>query len=91
LANPDHARVVALALARARTTANAAAGPQPLDLASDLAQARAALRQAEQARADLLVGRGTYLGTEAGQAIPDIVQAARAGLAKGASERASTD
>jgi hypothetical protein len=73
LANPDHARVVALA--RTRTTAQAAAGLQSVDFTSELAEARAALQEAKQARADLLSGRGAYLGTEAGQAVSDVARA----------------
>ena len=80
LATPGHARVVALALARSRATANATAQLQSVDLAPKLAEARAALHQAEQTRADLLAGRGAYLGTEAGQAVADLARA-EAGLA----------
>jgi hypothetical protein len=80
LANRDQARVVALALAGSRSTANATAQLQSLDLASELADARTALRQAEQARSDLRAGRGAYLGTGAGQAVFDLARA-QAGLA----------
>ena len=82
LATPGQARVVALALARSRATANATAQLQSVDLAAELAKARAALHQAEQTRADLLAGRGAYLGTEAGQAVADLARA-EAGLAAG--------
>jgi hypothetical protein len=44
-------------------------------LAPELAKARAALHQAEQARVDLLAGRGAYLGTDAGQAVSDLARA----------------
>jgi hypothetical protein len=80
LANPGQARVVALALAGSRVTAKATAQLQPVDLAPELAHARAALHQAEQARMDLLAGRGGFLGTELGQAVADLAQA-EAGLA----------
>jgi hypothetical protein len=80
LANPGQARVVALALARSRAAANATAQLQSVDLAAELAKARAALHHAEQARVDLLAGRGAYLGTEAGQAVADLARA-EAGLA----------
>jgi hypothetical protein len=80
LATPGQARVVALALAGSSATANATAQLHPLDLAAELAKARAALHQAEQARADLLAGRGAYLATEAGQAVADLARA-EAGLA----------
>ena len=75
LATPDHARVVALALAGSRAIANATAELQSLDLAPELAEARAAVHHAEQARADLLAGRGAYLGTDAGQAVSDLARA----------------
>ncbi len=80
LATPGHARVVVLALARTRTSAEAVRHLQAPDLGPGLAEARAALREAEQARADLLAGRGAYLGTKAGQAVLDLAQA-DAGLA----------
>ena len=72
LANPGNARVVALALARSRATANATAQLRALGSAAELAEARAALHHAEQARVDLLAGRGAYLGTEPGQAVADL-------------------
>ena len=80
MANPGQARVVALPLARSRVTDNATAQLQPVDLAPELSKARAALRHVEQARVDLLAGRGAYLGTEAGQAVSDLARA-EAGLA----------
>jgi hypothetical protein len=80
LANPGNARVVALALARSRATANATAQLRALGSAAELAEARAALHHAEQARVDLLAGRGAYLGTEPGQAVADLARA-EAGLA----------
>ena len=80
LATPGQARVVALALAGSSATANATAQLHPLDLAAELAKARAALHHAEQARVDLLAGRGAYLATEAGQAVADLARA-EAGLA----------
>jgi hypothetical protein len=79
LATPDHAPVVALALTRTRT-ANAVAHLQAPDFVSELAEARAALHQAEQARVDLLAGRGAYLGTDAGRAVSGLARA-EAGLA----------
>jgi hypothetical protein len=75
LATPDHARVVALALAGGRVIANATAQLQPLGLASELIEAKAVLHQAERARADLLAGQGVYLGTKAGQAVADVARA----------------
>jgi hypothetical protein len=75
LANPGHARVVALALAQARATAKAVGHLHAFDLTPELAEARAALHQAEQARADLLAGRGVYRGTDAGQALSDLARA----------------
>ncbi len=75
LANPAHARVVALALAQARATAKAVGHLQALDLAPELAEARVAVEQAEEARADLFAGRGAYLGTEAAQAVSDLARA----------------
>jgi hypothetical protein len=75
LAMPSHARVVALALARTRTTAEALGHLQAPDLGPGLAEARTALQEAEQARVDLLAGRGGYVGTEAGQAVADLVRA----------------
>jgi hypothetical protein len=75
LANSGQARVVALALARSGATANATAQLHSLDLAPELANARSALHQAEQARVDLLAGRGAYRGTEAGQAVADLARA----------------
>jgi hypothetical protein len=80
LATPDHARVVALALARTRATAESVGHLQAPDFGSELAEARAALKQAEQAQADLLSGRGVYLGTKAGQTPSDLVRA-EAGMA----------
>ncbi len=74
LATPEHARVVALALARTRATAKAA-GLQAPDFSSELSEVRTALHQAEQARADLLAGRGDYLGTKAGEAVSDVALA----------------
>jgi hypothetical protein len=80
LATPGQAGVVALALARSRVAANASAHLQRVDLATELAKARAALHHAEQARVDLLAGQGAYLGTEEGQAVADLARA-EAGLA----------
>ena len=80
LGNPGQARVVALALAGGRAIANATAQLQPVDLAAELAKARAALHHAKQVRADLLAGRGAYVGTEPGQAVADLARA-EAGLA----------
>ena len=80
LATPDHARAVALALARSRDHGQRHGTAAVSRLGSELAEARAALHEAEQARADLLAGRGAYLGTEAGQAVADLARA-EAGLA----------
>ena len=79
LATPGQARVVALALAGSRAVANATPQLQAVGV-PELAEARAALQRAEQARVDLLAGRGAYLGTEAGQAVADLARA-EAGLA----------
>jgi hypothetical protein len=80
LATPGHAQLVALALAGSRATANASAHLQLVGLETELAKARAALHHAEQARVDLLAGRGAYFGTEVGQAVADLARA-EAGLA----------
>ncbi len=90
LATPGQARVVALALARSRATANAIGTAAGLSTsAAELAKARAALHQAEQTRADLSTGRGAYLGTEAGQAVADLARA-EAGLAAARQARLRT-
>ena len=80
LATPGHAQLVALALAGSRATANASAHLQLVGLETELAKARAALHHAEQARVDLLAGRGAYFGTEVGQTVADLARA-EAGLA----------
>jgi hypothetical protein len=72
LPKADQARDVALALAEARISANTVARVEAPDFVRKLADAKATLRQAEQARADLVAGRGAYLGTEASQAVFDL-------------------
>jgi hypothetical protein len=74
LATPGQARVVALALAGSRAVANATPQLQAVGV-PELAEARAALQRAEQARVDLFAGRGAYLGTDAGQAVADLARA----------------
>jgi len=75
-------RITARALTHARMELNAKAvsGVAPSDLGPALTEAREALRRAEQARADLAAGGGSYLNTEAGKAAADLARA-RAGLA----------
>jgi conjugative relaxase-like TrwC/TraI family protein len=80
LATPGQARVVALVLAGSRAIANATPQLQAVRSAPGLSEARSALQRAEQARVDLLAGRGAYLGTDAGQAVADLARA-DAGLA----------
>jgi hypothetical protein len=60
LAMPDHARAVALALARTRTSAGSIGHLRAPDFSSELAEARAAVQEAEQARAEagLAAARG---------------------------------
>jgi hypothetical protein len=90
MATPDHARAVALALARTRTTTGSIAHLRAPDFSSDLARARAAVHEAEQARADLLAGRGNYVGTKAGQAVSDVARAeAGVAAARGEAEHGS--
>ena len=90
LATPDHARAVALALARTRTRAERIGHLRAPDFSSELAEARAAVHEAEQARADLLAGRGNYVGTRAGQAVSDVARAeAGVAAARGEAEHGS--
>jgi hypothetical protein len=70
-------RLAALVLAERMMTANAIASIRPADLAPALAEARATLRQAEHARADLKRGWGIYQHTEAGRAVADLAEAKR--------------
>jgi hypothetical protein len=67
----DKARVVAIALAKARDGADALAGLQPQGRGEELAAARAGLLSAEQQLSDLQAGTGAYRGTEAGRAASD--------------------
>jgi conjugative relaxase-like TrwC/TraI family protein len=75
LADEQKVRVAAIAHAQVKNTARAIAKIQPADLVPALADARAALEQAQQARADLDIGLGIYRHTDAGQAVGDLVQA----------------
>jgi conjugative relaxase-like TrwC/TraI family protein len=77
LAEEDRLRIAALALAETKLTANAIGRIQPADLAPAIAEERVALRQAEQARADLKSGWGLYQHTEAGRAVADLAEAKR--------------
>jgi hypothetical protein len=71
----DKARVVAIALAKARVSGDALAGLQPQGRGEGLAEARAGLLSAEQQLSDLQAGTGAYRGTEAGRAASDLVVA----------------
>jgi len=77
LAEEERSRIAALVLAETRITANAIDSIRPADLAPALAEARAALRQVEQAGADLKSGWGIYQHTEAGRAVSDLADAKR--------------
>lgn len=77
----NRATVVALAHARTALNAKAVGGVTSGDLGPALADAREALRQVEQARADLGTAGGIYQGTEVGNTVADLARA-RAGLAE---------
>lgn len=74
----DKARVVAIALAKARDSGNAVGGLRPQGRGEELAEARAGLLSAEQQLSDLQAGSGSYRGTEAGRAASDLVVAREA-------------
>lgn len=75
LADPGQARLVALALAQAKACGDALVRLGPDSSRSELADARAALRRAEQDLSDLKAGDGAYSGTEAGRAVSDLARA----------------
>jgi conjugative relaxase-like TrwC/TraI family protein len=75
LAEEEKVHLAAMAHAQTKITAKAIARIEPADLAPALAEARAALRQTQQARADLDAGRGAYQHTDAGRAVIDLAQA----------------
>jgi conjugative relaxase-like TrwC/TraI family protein len=77
LGEEERFRVAALVLAETRMTANAIGSIRAPDLAPALAEAREALRQAEQARSDLKSGWGIYQHTEAGRAVADLDETKR--------------
>jgi hypothetical protein len=74
---PDHqkARIVALAAAQYRLTADQVTGIRAPDLQAAIEDVRAVVEQSSQARADLAVGAGVYHGTDAGRAVRDLHQA----------------
>ena len=74
----DKARVVAIALAKAREAADALDRLQPQHRGEEPAEARAALLRAEQQLSDLRAGTGAYRGTEAGRAASDLAGAREA-------------
>lgn len=75
LVDEQKIRIAAIVHAQTKIAARAIARVEPAGLAPALADARAALEQAQQARADLDIGLGIYLHTDAGQAVGDLVQA----------------
>ena len=68
----DRARVVAIALAQAKTSRDAVRALERPGRAGELGEARAALARAEQDLSDLQAGHGAYSGTEAGRAVSDL-------------------
>ncbi len=75
LAEQQRVNLAAMAHAQIDITATAIARIEPADLAPALAEARAALGQAQQARADLDTGRGAYQHTHVGRAVTDLAEA----------------
>ena len=75
LADEQKVRIAAIAHAQTKITAKAINRIEPTDLAPALGDARAALHEAQQARADLDTGLGVYEHTDAGRAVADLVQA----------------
>ncbi len=75
LAEEQKVHLASVAHAQVDITAKAIVRIEPADLAPALANARAALRQTQQARADLDNGRGAYQHTDAGRAVTDLAQA----------------
>lgn len=71
---PDQARLAALALARTKAGGDAVSGLKPQRCGEELAEARAALHQAEQDLSDLRAGSGDHVGTEAGRAVSDLAR-----------------
>ena len=75
LADDQRVRVAAVAHAQTKITANALSRIGPSALVLALADAQAALQQAQQARADLATGSGVYQHTDAGRAVADLTSA----------------
>jgi hypothetical protein len=75
LAGEQKFRIAAVLHAQVKTTARAIARIEPADLGPALADARAALQQTRQGRADVATGLGIYRHTDAGQAVGDLVEA----------------
>ena len=75
LTDDQRNRVVAIAAARAATTAQAAAGPVRPEPPRELADTRCAIAEAHAALADLPAGEGIYQGTAIGEAAADAQQA----------------
>ena len=75
LADDQRVRVAAVAHAQTKITANALTRIGPSALVLALADAQAALQQAQQARADLATGSGVYQHTDAGRAVADLTSA----------------
>ena len=74
-AREERARQIALLAAKTDITRQAATGIRAPDLAAAVLAARADLRQALDARADLQRGAGTYQHSEVGRAVRDLPQA----------------
>ncbi len=75
LAKADRVRLGALVHARLQMTRDAVMGAVPADPRPALVEAKAALSQVRQARADLEDGRGAHQHTQAGQAARELAQA----------------
>ena len=82
----DGARVVAIALAQAKSSSDAVKGVGPPRGTRELDATRARLARVEHDLSDLRAGAGTYRRTEAGRAVSDLARA-QAGL--GAAEWAA--
>jgi hypothetical protein len=75
LRDEEKFRVAALAHAKTKISAKAVSRIEAADLAPDLAGARAALSDAQRARADLVTGSGAYCYSDAGRAVADLADA----------------
>jgi conjugative relaxase-like TrwC/TraI family protein len=75
LTEADKMRIAAVAHAETKIAARALAAIGLPEVAPSLAEARNALRQTEQARADLAAGGGVHQQTDAGRAVTELTSA----------------